>query len=260
MSRSDVIPDVIPLSAFSDNYIWTLRDSGYAAVVDPGDARPVLDYLAREKLELVAILNTHHHADHVGGNAELLRHFKVPVFGPHDPRIAEVTQRMADGERFTLPHFGLAFEVLEIPGHTRSHIAFYGAGMLFCGDTLFAAGCGRLFEGTPQQMHESLARLARLPDTTRVYCGHEYTLSNIRFAKAADPDNPALRELESRAQQLRDRDLPTLPSDIGQEKATNPFLRCNDPSVIASASRHAGKRLSGAVSVLAAIREWKNNF
>lgn len=252
--------EVIPLRAFNDNYIWTLRDAKCAAVVDPGDARPVLNYLKRENLELVAILNTHHHADHVGGNAELLRHCKVPVFGPHDPRIAEVTQRLADGKRMTLPHFGLEFEIMEIPGHTRSHIAFYGAGMLFCGDTLFAAGCGRLFEGTPQQMHDSLSRLARLPDATRVYCGHEYTLSNIRFAKAADPGNAALRTLESRAQQLRDKDLPTLPSDIGQEKATNPFLRCNDSNVIASASKYAGKPLTDPVSVLAAIREWKNNF
>ena len=253
-------PEVIPLRAFNDNYIWTLRDSGCAAVVDPGDARPVIEYLQREKLELVAILNTHHHADHVGGNGELLKHRKVPVFGPRDPRIAEVTHRLADGERFTLPHFGLAFEALEIPGHTRSHIAFYGAGMLFCGDTLFAAGCGRLFEGTPQQMHDSLARLARLPDATLVYCGHEYTLANIRFAKAADPGNRALRELESRAQKLRDRDLPTLPSDIGQEKATNPFLRCSEPALVAAASKYAGKPLADPVSVLATIRDWKNNF
>jgi len=252
--------EVVPLRAFNDNYIWTLRDAKCAAVVDPGDARPVLDYLEREQLELVAILNTHHHADHVGGNAGLLRHREVPVFGPHDPRIAEITQRMADGERMTLPHFGLAFEAMEIPGHTRTHIAFYGAQMLFCGDTLFAAGCGRLFEGTPRQMHDSLSRLARLPDATRVYCGHEYTLSNIRFAKAADPGNTALAALESRAQQLRDRDLPTLPSDIGQEKATNPFLRCDDPDVIAAASKYAGKPLTDPVSVLAAIREWKNNF
>lgn len=252
--------DVVALRAFSDNYIWTIRDSKCAAVVDPGDARPVLDYLKHEKLELVAILNTHHHADHVGGNAELLKRGKVPVFGPNDPRIAEVTHRLADGERITLPHFGLEFEAMEIPGHTRSHIAFHGAGMLFCGDTLFAAGCGRLFEGTPRQMHDSLSKLARLPDATLVYCGHEYTLSNIRFAKAADPGNTALVALESRAQQLRDKDLPTLPSDIGQEKATNPFLRCNDPDVIASASKYAGKPLADSVSVLAAIREWKNSF
>jgi len=252
--------DVIPLRAFRDNYIWTLRDSGHAAVVDPGDANPVLDYLRREKLELVAILNTHHHADHVGGNAELLKHYRVPVFGPHDPRIAEVTHRLADGERMTLPHFDLHFDVLEIPAHTRTHIAFFGAGMLFCGDTLFAVGCGRLFEGTPQQMHHSLSKLMRLPDATRVYCGHEYTLANIRFARAAEPDNSALRTLETRVQALRDQDLPTLPSDIAQEKATNPFVRCDIPAIIASASKYAGKPLADPVSVLAAIRDWKNNF
>jgi hydroxyacylglutathione hydrolase len=252
--------DVVALRAFSDNYMWTIRDAGRAAVVDPGEARPVLDFLRREKLELVAILNTHHHADHVGGHAELLSQYKVPVFGPHDERIPDVSQRLADGECMTLPHFGLEFEVMEIPAHTRSHIAFYGAGMLFSGDTLFAAGCGRLFEGTPQQMHDSLSKLMRVPDDTRVYCGHEYTLSNVRFAKAADPGNAALDALEIRAQKLRDQNLPTLPSDIGQEKATNPFVRCTQPAVITSASQHAGKPLNDAVSVLAALREWKNNF
>lgn len=252
--------DIVPLRAFSDNYIWTIRDAGYAAVVDPGDAQPVLDYLAREKLELVGILNTHHHADHVGGNAALLKHFKVPVFGPHDPRIAEVTQRLKDGEKCTLPHFDIEFEVFEIPGHTRTHIAFHGGGMLFCGDTLFAVGCGKLFEGTPKQMHESLSKLVRLPDATRVYCGHEYTLSNIRFAKAAEPDNAALREFEARAQTLRENNQPTLPTNIGQEKATNPFLRCSVPKVVETASRHAGRPLTDPVSVLGAIREWKNGF
>lgn len=252
--------EVIPLRAFADNYIWTLRDGQRAAVVDPGDARPVIEYLRAEKLELTAILNTHHHADHVGGNAALLASRKVPVYGPHDERIREVTHRMRNGERFTLPHFAIEFEVMEIPGHTRSHIAFHGAGMLFCGDTLFAAGCGRLFEGTPRQMHESLSRLMKLPDGTRVYCGHEYTLSNIRFAKAADPANAALGELEARATKLRDQDLPTLPSTIGQEKSTNPFVRCLEPAVVASASKFAGKSLGDPVSVLAAIREWKNQF
>jgi hydroxyacylglutathione hydrolase len=252
--------EIIPLRAFTDNYIWTIRDARHAAVVDPGDARPVLEYLKRENLRLVAILNTHHHADHVGGNGELLRHANVPVFGPHDIRIPEVTNRLADGEHMTLPHFGIAFEVLEIPGHTRSHIAFHGGGMLFCGDTLFAAGCGRLFEGTPQQMHDSLARLVGLADTTRVYCGHEYTLANIRFARAADPANRALETLEASAQALWDKDLPTLPSTIAQEKATNPFVRCREPGVVASASKYAGKPLADPVSVLATIREWKNNF
>lgn len=252
--------EVIPLRAFADNYIWTIRDARCAAVVDPGDAAPVLDYLAREKLELVAILNTHHHADHVGGNGELLRHRAVPVFGPRDPRIPEVTHGVADGERIRLPHFELEFEVMEIPGHTRTHIAFHGHGMLYCGDTLFAVGCGRLFEGTPEQMHASLSKLMRLPDATRVYCGHEYTQSNIRFARVADPENRELQVLEHSVRRVREQDLPTLPSTLVEERATNPFVRCEEPAIIASASRHAGKALSGPVEVLAAIREWKNNF
>jgi hydroxyacylglutathione hydrolase len=252
--------EVVPLRAFADNYIWTIRDAGHAAVVDPGDAQPVLDYLQREKLQLVAILNTHHHADHVGGNAALLARSPVPVFGPRDERIPEVTVRLADGQRFVLPHFNIDMETLEIPGHTRSHIAFHGDGMLFCGDTLFAAGCGRLFEGTPRQMYDSLTRLSRLDDATRVYCGHEYTLANLKFARTAEPDNPRLPELEARMQALRARDQPTLPSTIGQEKATNPFLRVTEPAIIHSASTRAAKKLTDPVSVLAQIRDWKNSF
>ena len=252
--------EVVPLRAFSDNYVWTIRDGKKAAVVDPGDAQPVTDYLKRGKLELVAIINTHHHADHVGGNAALLKQWKVPVFGPADERIAEVTDRMKDGTRCTLPHFGIEFQVSEIPGHTRSHIAFHGAGMLYCGDTLFAAGCGRLFEGTPRQMHESLSRLMKLPDDTKVYCGHEYTVSNIKFARAVEPDSAALQALEARAQTQRSQDVPTLPSTIGQEKATNPFVRVREPAVIAAASKRAGRQLSDPVEVLATLREWKNSF
>ena len=246
--------------AFNDNYIWTLRDSARAAVVDPGDAAPVIEYLEREGLELVAILNTHHHADHVGGNAALLRRWQVPVFGPRDERIADVSERVGDGDRITLPHFGIEFEVMEIPGHTRSHIAFFGDGRLFCGDTLFAVGCGRLFEGTPRQMHDSLTRLAGVPDSTLVHCGHEYTLSNIRFAKAVEPHNAALLELEQHAARQRERGEPTLPTRIGQEKATNPFLRVTEPQVVSAASSYKGARLDGAVEVLAALREWKNKF
>jgi len=251
---------IVPLPAFSDNYIWTMRDETHAAVVDPGDATPVLEYLEREKLELVAILNTHHHADHVGGNAALLERTKVPVYGPRDERIPEVSERLGEGAHLTLPHFGIDFEVLEIPGHTRSHIAFYGDGILFCGDTLFAAGCGRLFEGTPAQMHRSLSRLAALPADTRLYCGHEYTLSNVTFARAVEPLNPALVDLEHRTRRLRSDNQPTLPSTIGAEQATNPFVRVTEPAVIESASRYAGKPLNDPVSVLAAVREWKNDY
>jgi hydroxyacylglutathione hydrolase len=251
---------VIPIPAFADNYIWTLRDATHAVVVDPGDARPVLDYLAREGLQLAAILNTHHHADHVGGNSALLERYAVPVYGPRDDRIPEVSNRVGNGDSISLPHFDIDLEVTEIPGHTRSHIAFHGAGMLFCGDTLFAAGCGRLFEGTPAQMYESLRRLATLPADTHVYCGHEYTLSNIKFARAADPDNAALAEWGMRAQHMRDANQPTLPTDIALEKKTNPFLRCGESAIRESASRHAGRPLSDPVEVLATLREWKNNF
>lgn len=254
---------IVPLRAFNDNYIWTLRDATHAIVVDPGDAQPVLDYLATEKLALAAIIITHHHADHIGGVKELIAGRDIPVYGPHDPRVPDATQRLSEGESITLPHFGIQLTVLEVPGHTTSHIAYYSnpsENILFCGDTLFAAGCGRLFEGTPAQMHESLGKFMRLPDTTRAYCTHEYTLSNIRFARAADPANSALMDWEARAKALREVDTPTVPTTIALERATNPFVRCAEAGVIASASRHAGKPLADPVSVLAAIREWKNNF
>lgn len=252
--------NIVPIPAFSDNYIWTIRDATHAVVVDPGDAQPVIDYLRREGLELAAILNTHHHADHVGGNAALLALFPVPIYGPRDERIPEVTVAVGEGDQITLPHFDVQLGVSEIPGHTRTHIAFHGAGMLFCGDTLFAAGCGRLFEGTPEQMHRSLSKLAALPGDTAVYCGHEYTVSNIKFARAVEPDNAALAAWGMRAQRLRDTDRPTLPTDLALELETNPFLRCTEPGVIASASHHAGRPLQNPVDVLATIRDWKNNF
>jgi hydroxyacylglutathione hydrolase len=252
--------EVAPVRAFKDNYIWTLRDARSAAVVDPGDAQPVLDYLARERLELVAILATHHHADHVGGVAALLARHPVPVYGPRGEPIATLTQAVGGGDHVAIPQLGLAFDVLDIPGHTRAHIAYYGANMLFCGDTLFACGCGRVFEGTPEQMYASLAKLAALPDETLVYCGHEYTLANIGFAKAVDPENGALLDRERADARLRDAGRPTLPTTIGREKATNPFLRCLQPAVVESANKYLGARASGPVQVFAAIREWKNRL
>ena len=251
---------VHPVRAFQDNYVWTLTYGGNAAVVDPGEAGPVLAFLRAHKLNLTAILNTHHHADHVGGNAELLEHYPVPVYGPHDERIPTVSDRVREGDSFTLPGFDLKLQVLEIPAHTRTHIAFAGGGMVFCGDTLFACGCGRLFEGTPAQMHAALAKLAKLPGDTRVYCGHEYTVSNIKFARAVEADNAALKKWEQDAAALRAKEQPTLPSTIADELRANPFMRCEIPAVAAAASRHAGKPLADAVSVLGALREWKNNF
>ena len=260
-------PYIVPVHAFADNYIWVIRDHYHAAVIDPGDASPVLDYLSREKLQLIAILNTHHHHDHVGGNAGLLREFAVPVYGPANESISTLTHRLKEcGDRENeegcvyLPEFSLSFRVLDIPGHTAGHIAYYGANLLFCGDTLFACGCGRLFEGTPQQMIESLDKLADLPKETLIYCGHEYTLSNIRFARKVEPGNPLLARRDMEVEELRNKNVPTLPSTIAVEKGTNPFLRCDEPEVIQNASNYAGKPLTDRVSVFAAIRDWKNQF
>jgi len=254
------MPEIVPLKAFKDNYIWTLRDGKSAAVVDPGEARPVTDYLAREGLALVAILATHHHPDHVGGIAELVAAGKVPVFGPKGEPIPALTHPVGEGDAAQIPELGARFSVLEIPGHTRAHVAYYGLGSLFCGDTLFACGCGRVFEGTPAQMLVSLQKLAALPDATRVYCGHEYTLANIRFARAVDPHNPVLAAREARARALRDAGKPTLPSTLGEERDTNPFLRCAEPAVVESANKYLGARAAGPAQVFAAIREWKNKF
>jgi hydroxyacylglutathione hydrolase len=251
---------VVPIRAFNDNYIWCIRDHRSAAVVDPGDADPVLAYLRQEGLHLVAILATHHHADHIGGIPALAAAHPAPVFAPFDDRIDGVTHRVAEADVAELPAFDIALQVLEIPGHTRTHVAYYGANLLFCGDTLFACGCGRLFEGTPTQMHTSLARLAALPGDTSVYCGHEYTLSNLRFGLAVDPANPVLRAWEREATEQRRTNQPTLPSVLAREKQANPFLRCDDAAVAPAARGESGALLESPVEVFAALREWKNRF
>ncbi len=253
-----------PIPAFTDNYIWALADGqGRAVIVDPGDAAPVLAACERG-LAPVVILLTHHHADHIGGVAALLERFQVPVYAPFEDRIAVPAWRVADGERIRIAELGLDFDVLAVPGHTRSHIAFHAqlddGAVLFCGDTLFSLGCGRMFEGTPDQMLASLDRLAALPDETRVCCAHEYTLGNAAFARQVDPDNAALARRIGQARAQRAAGKPTLPSRLAEERACNPFLRCDAPAIAQAAATHANAAAADRVETFARLRRWKDGF
>ena len=251
--------DVICIPAFKDNYIWLLRKGASAVVVDPGDAAPVLEVLEREKLVLDAILVTHHHKDHQGGITGLLERFPAQVFGPAQESITGKTQDLCGGETVFLDTLGVMMQVIAVPGHTLGHLAYFGAGCLFCGDTLFAAGCGRVFEGTPLQMHDSLMRLAMLPDNTLIYCAHEYTEANLRFALTVEPGNINLRNRANEVATLRAKRLVTVPSTLGCEKETNPFLRCNE-SEIRKSAQGRGALTDNERVVFAAIREWKDVF
>lgn len=254
--------NILALPAFADNYLWLIHDGTHAAVVDPGEAQPVLDALHTHKLTLSAILLTHHHRDHVGGVPELTQKFSAPVFGPAHDGIAGITVPLTEGNLVEVPKLGLKLNVLEVPGHTHGHIAYYAsqANWLFCGDTLFAGGCGRLFEGTPAQMVASLSKLAALPDETKVYCAHEYTLSNLRFAQEIEPGNSVLQGRVKDEQRKRNQGLPTIPSTIGLEKATNPFLRYTNLDIVNRLIEIKKVSSREPIAIFAAIREWKNSY
>lgn len=270
------------LPAFEDNYIWTLSaDGARALIVDPGEAGPVLA-AADRGMTPAAVLLTHHHSDHIGGTAALLRRWpELPVIAPYDDRIPTATRRVGDGDRLQWEDWD--FEVIGLPGHTLSHIAFYvsddgmrddrmpgdgmptvpsnhGSGVVFCGDTLFSLGCGRLFEGSAAQMVASLARLAALPGDTRICCGHEYTLSNAAFARVVEPDNLALQRRTEEAHTMRDAGRPTLPSTLASELACNPFLRCDQPDVRTAVARRLGHAPHDTLETFAELRRWKDGF
>lgn len=253
------------LHAFSDNYIWLLQDlsTQTCAVVDPGDAAPVLAWLEQHQgFRLTDILITHHHADHVGGVVAVKQATDARVSGPANEKIPARDVALVDNDRVSV--LGLDFVVHAVPGHTLGHIAFYHADaqrpLLFSGDTLFAAGCGRLFEGTPEQMHVSLQRLATLPDTTLIYCAHEYTLSNLRFAQAVEPENGDIAARLAQVTRLRSENRISLPSNLALEKRTNPFLRTHETSVKEKADERAGRVHARQTEVFATLRGWKDNF
>ncbi|AJR07675.1 hydroxyacylglutathione hydrolase [Photobacterium gaetbulicola] len=246
------------IPAFNDNYIWLIHSpDNHCVVVDPGDATPVLEFLEREALELDAILITHHHHDHIGGISELKRRYpNIHIVAPSAEPIPGVSQSVDDGDQVEI--FGERFMVLGVPGHTAGHIAYVGDGKLFCGDTLFSAGCGRLFEGTAAQMYASLQKLSALPDETEVYCAHEYTSSNLAFALVAEQDNPHLQRYREEVSRMRAQGISTIPSTLKQEKLINPFLRCDQPSIKKSVANKAVNESD--VETFAALRRWKDEF
>ncbi|TNF91824.1 MAG: hydroxyacylglutathione hydrolase [Gammaproteobacteria bacterium] len=253
--------NIYPIKAFSDNYIWIIQDTaGHAVVVDPGDEEPVIDYIEQNGLQLKAILITHKHGDHVGGIADLKQHYpEAVVYGPAREAIRGIDKTLVEGDTVSFVEPECRFEVMDVPGHTEGHIAYYGHGVLFCGDTLFACGCGRVFSGTFEQLHDSLKKISNLPPETLVYCAHEYTQDNIGFAKWVEPENSALLARERDASSIRQQGLPTVPSSLQLELETNPFLRDQEPKVRQAAERYIGKSLDSGTEIFTAIRRWKDS-
>lgn len=254
--------EVSRVPAFEDNYIWLVGEAGgkRVAIVDPGDAEPVLATLEQQELTPVAILITHHHGDHTGAAGELASRFAIPVFGPAHERIAAVDHPVVEGDTVSIPGTGLTFRVLDTPGHTRGHVCYVGHDALFCGDTLFTAGCGRIFDGTPEQMYHSLEKIRALPDETLVYCAHEYTADNLTFAQVAEPENLAIIERAAEVARARGAGEATVPATLELEKRTNPFLHSHHESLRLAAERFAGRPLPTPAEVFATVRYWKDTL
>ena len=255
--------NLIPLPAFSDNYIWLLQHQGLALVVDPGDSSPVSDWLAENNHKLDCILVTHHHGDHTGGVAKLQQDWGAKVYGPAHEKLPFEYQALEQGHQFNWR--GLSFQTLDVPGHTSGHIAYFAEPegqdpLLFCGDTLFSGGCGRLFEGTAAQMLQSMDRLAALPGASRVCCAHEYTLSNLKFASAVEPQNLELQSYALHCKKLRAQNLPTLPANLANELQINPFMRTRSPSVISAVKQFAPQVKDNEADIFAHLRLWKNDY
>jgi hydroxyacylglutathione hydrolase len=258
---------ITEIKAFTDNYIWAISStsSNHLALVDPGDASVCIDYIEEHQLILSAILITHHHADHIGGIEKLYQYcldkgWSIEIYAPKNEKIPYVTQKLEQGDIVELPEFNLSFSIIDLPGHTLGHIAYYADDILFCGDTLFSGGCGRIFEGTPQQMYSSLSKLKNLPERTRVYCTHEYTQANLTFALTVDPSNCELVHYYNQVIQLRTEEKITLPSSILREKQINPFLRCFDKNIQESVSEYSQQSISSELATFTALRRWKDNF
>jgi len=269
MSQSQTSNKIIvtPIKAFTDNYIWAITSgtSQHVALVDPGDAQVCINHIEKNNLILSTILITHHHPDHTGGINELVNYVKnkqqpLAIYAPKNEDIIHATNKLIEDDEVILPDIGIAFNIIDLPGHTLGHIAYYGNDMLFCGDTLFSGGCGRIFEGTPQQMFFSLNKLKDLPERTRLYCTHEYTLANLEFALTVDPTNLELIEYYNRVKQLRVENKISLPSSILKEKQINPFLRCHDLNIQQSAFEHSSEALADDLAVFTQIRRWKDKF